>query len=355
MEKLALVIEILKVLIKKNRPLTTSEIHRELSLEGFFSSDKDRVERRRLLRALDSLSQEGYVLEVRDGREKRWSLSEEKFKFLTSYTRDELISLMILFSFFPSHYKNLSLFKAAFDAISRFEKGISEEERELLKFSFERIPNTNERCVNVNSRFSREIIGAILENRGLYLQYKGKSYKLFPVKFFTYNGLFYVGALTEKGYRNFLLSRIEYVQPLNDKISLEEKKKKVKETFEIPDEFPFLFSILFPHSYATDLEIERGIKFFSHQFHIERKKEGIVVYTVGFTGKRYASWLLSEKVLRLNKPTKEVIGLAKKLELKTEIPKLTYSLSENLRRFNSFLKKSRDILRQRVAVYGIDF
>jgi len=279
-----------------------------------------------------------------------WSLNPKKFKFLSGFTRDELISLIVLFSFLPSHYRELPFFSKAYETIGRFEKELTYEERELLRFSFERIPNINERWVYLEPELLRKVIGTILDNKGAYLGYRGKSYKVFPVKLFTYNGLFYIGALTEKGYRNFLISRIEFFEPLKDEISLEDKKAKVNETFEIPDEKPFLFGILLPHDYATDREIKRGIKFSPYQFFIKRVKEGILVYTVGFTGKRYASWFLTESVLELLPPSEEIVSLAKELNVKEIAPKISYQLQPNLRNFKKFKRKVAELLENRIKV-----
>ncbi|WP_456419202.1 helix-turn-helix transcriptional regulator [Thermovibrio sp.] len=351
MEKLTLIVEILKLLIKTNSTLSTGELHSKLYSEGILPPTDDRVARRKLLRALNTLLELGYLEEVGDGKVKRWKLNQDRFKFLSSYTRDELISLIVLFSFFPSHYRDLPFFRKAFEAISRFEKELNDEERELLRFSFERIPNVNERCVNLEPELFKSIISTILENKGAYLQYRGKVYKLFPVKFFTYNGLFYIGALTPKGYRNFLVSRIEHYEPLNQEISLDEKKKKVKETFEIPDEEPFLFGALLPDSYATEKEIERGIKFSPYQFFIEKRKGGIAVYLVGFTGKRFASWFLTEKVLELYPPDTEIIEMAKNFGVKELVPKLTFQLQVNRQRFKTFKATALKILKGRLRVF----
>ena len=351
MDKVALIIEILKTLIKTNSTLSTGDIHSKLHSEGVLPPPGDRVARRKLLRALNTLFELGYVEEVGEGKVRKWKLNHNRFKFLSSYTRDELISLIILFSFFPSHYRSMPFFKGAFDAVSRFEKELTEEERELLRFSFERIPNINERCVNLEPELFKSIISTILENRGAYLQYRGKVYKLFPVKFFTYNGLFYIGALTEKGYRNFLVSRIEVYEPLNEEISLEEKKKRVNETFEIPDEEPFLFGVLFPHRYATRKEIERGIKFSPYQFFIREVGEGILVYMVGFTGRRFASWFLTEKIVELYPPSEEIVEKAREQGVKEMVPRVTFQVQVNRQRFRKFRETILKILKEKQDIF----
>ena len=351
MEKLRLVIEVLKLLMRANAPLSTTELHRELYAEGILGRPEDKVERRRLLRALNTLVELAYIEEIEEGKRKKWRLNPQKFKFLSGFTRDELISLIVLFSFLPGHYRELPFFSKAYETIGRFEKELSPEERELLRFSFERIPNLTERWVYLEPELLKRVIGAILDNRGAYLGYRGKSYRVFPVKLFTYNGLFYIGALTEKGYRNFLVSRIEFFEPLKDEISLKEKKKSVYETFEIPDEEPFLFGALFPHNYATDREIRRGIKFSPYQFFIEREEKGIVVYLVGFTGKRFASWFLTESVVELYEPSEEIIAVAREVGVKELVPRISYQLQPNLRKFKKFKRKVAEILEKRLEVF----
>ncbi len=354
MEKFHLLIEILKILIKANRSLETRELHSELVKAGLFSNCEDRVERRKLLRALSTLESLGYVEAVESKGRKpfSWKLNAEKFRFLTSYTSDELISVAVLFSFFPRHYRHLPFFQKAFNVVERFERELSEEERGLLRFSFERIPIPNERFIRLNPSVVEKLIGAILENRKVYFNYRGKPFRVFPVKFFTYNGLFYLGALDNNIYRNFLVSRIESVELLAERISLEEKKRLVRETFKIPDEEPFLFGALLPESYATKKEIDNGLRFFPTQFHSRFTDRGIEVFLIGFTGKRFVSWFLVEKVLALIPPSRELIKMAQHFNLKEREPRLSFSLRVNEERFKRFKEKGLEILKLRMSVFN---
>ena len=353
MEKFHLLIEILKTLIKANRSLETGELHRELVRNGTLRDQNCRVERRKLLRALSTLEALGYVRVVESKGRKpfSWNLNHNKFRFLTSYSTEELISVAALFSFFPRHYRNLPFFQKAFNVVERFERELPEEGRKLLRFSFERIPIPNERFVRLEPSVVEKLIGALLENRKVYFIYKGKPFRVFPVKFFTYNGQFYLGALDGKTYRNFLVSRIENVELLSEKISLEKKKALVNRTFKIPDEEPFIFGALLPRTYATELELRRGIKFFPTQFFSRLKESGIEVFLVGFTGKRFVSWFLVEKVLSLIPPNSEMVKIAKEQKIKEKEPKLSYSLKTNRERFNQFRKKGIEILKLRTSVF----
>ena len=353
MEKFHLLIEILKTLIKANRSLETGELHQELVKSGILSDFESRVERRKLLRALSTLEALGYIEAVESKGRKpfSWKLNHDKFRFLTSYSPEELISVAVLFSFFPRHYRHLPFFQKAFNVVERFERELSEEGRKLLRFSFERIPIPNERFVKPEPSAVEKLIGAILENRKVYFTYRGKPFRVFPVKFFTYNGQFYLGALDGKTYRNFLVSRIENVELLSEKISLEKKKALVNRTFKIPDEDPFIFGILLPRTYATEIEIKRGIKFFPTQFHSRLTDSGIEVFLVGFTGKRFVSWFLVEKVLSLIPPNSEMIEMAKEMKIKEKEPKLSYSLKTNNERFQRFRRKGIEILKLRMSVF----
>ena len=223
--------------------------------------------------------------------------------------------------------------------MERFERELPEEERKLLRFSFERIPIPNERFVRLEASVVEKLIGALLENRKAYFIYRGKAFRVFPVKFFTYNGQFYLGALDGRTYRNFLVSRIENVEVLNERISLQQKKALVNRTFKIPDEEPFIFGALLPRTYATEIELKRGIRFFPTQFHSRTTNSGIEVFLVDFTGKRFVSWFLVEKVLSLIPPSDEMVEIAKELKIKEREPKLSYSLKTNRERFNQFRKK----------------
>ena len=354
MEKFHLLIEILKTLIKANRPLETGELHRELTKTGILKNKESRVERRKLLRALSTLESLGYVESVASGGRKpfSWKLKPEKFRFLTSYSTEELISIAVLFSFFPRHYRHLPFFQRAFNVVERFERELSTEEKRLLRFSFERIPIPNERLVKLDPAVVEKLTGALLENRKVYFTYREKPFRVFPVKMFTYNGLFYLGALDKTLYRNFIVSRIKNVEVLNERISLEEKSSLVDQTFKIPDEEPFLFGVLFPESYATKEEVERGIQFFPTQFHARTVENGIEVYLIGFTGKRFVSWFLAEKALSLIPPNKKIVELARKLKVKEREPKITYSLKINRERFQRFREKGMEILKLRMSVFG---
>jgi len=356
LEKIKLVVEVVKQLLRKNCPLTTLELHRELCKEGVLRSPDDKVERRKLLRALSTLEEFDYVFTERgsgSGRTpKRWQVNREKFKFLSSYSREEIVALSVLLLFFPRHYRSLPFFKKAIEALTRFANELTPEERELLSFTFERIPNPNERCVELNHKLVEKIFNALLSNRGAYLTYRGRSsYHVYPVKFFTYNGQFYVGGLTDGEYRNFLVSRIDTLELSEKTISLEEKKKRVTETFKIPDERPFVFGALFPESYATEKELQQGFKFFPSQFYCRLVDDGIKVYLVGFTGKRFVSWFLVEKALKLFPPDREMVELAKELQLKNLYKGLSYNLKENLNRFKAFKTKGLEIVKLRLKVF----
>ncbi len=357
MEKFHLLIEILKALIKANKPLETGELHQELVRVGLMEDPKSRVERRKLLRALSTLESFGYVESVEAGGRKpfSWSLNHNKFRFLTSYSLEELISIAVLFSFFPRHYRHLPFFQKAFNVIERFERELSEEEKRLLRFSFERIPIPNERFVKLEPAVVEKLIIALLENRKIYFVYRDRSFRVFPVKLFTYNGMFYLGALDGNLYRNFLVSRIKNVELLNERISLEEKSSLVEQTFKIPDEEPFLFGVKFPESYATEEEIRNGIQFFPTQFHARVVADGIEVYLVGFTGKRFVSWFLVEKALSLIPPNREILEIAKKVRVKEREPNVSYSLKTNLERFERFKEKGLEILHLRMATFESSF
>lgn len=353
MEKFHLLIEILKTLIKANRSLETGEIHRELVRNGALEDTNSRVERRKLLRALSTLESLGYVNAVESKGRKpfSWKLNHRKFRFLTSYSPEELISVAVLFSFFPRHYRHLPFFQKAFNVVERFERELPEEERKLLRFSLERIPIPNERFVKLKAPVVESLVRAILENRKVFFIYKEKPFRVFPVKFFTYNGQFYLGALDDKVYRNFLVSRIENVEILNEKISLEKKRALVNRTFKIPDEEPFIFGAIFPKTYATEVEVERGLMFFPTQFHSRFTESGIEVFLIGFTGKRFVSWFLVEKALSLIPPNRKMIEMAKELKIKEREPKLSYSLKTNRDRFQRFKEKGIEILRLRMSVF----
>ena len=132
---------------------------------------------------------------------------------------------------------------------------------------------------------------------------------------------------------------------------LERKRALVNRTFKIPDEEPFIFGAIFPKTYATEIELQRGIKFFPTQFHSRLTDSGIEVYLLGFTGKRFVSWFLVEKVLSLIRPNGKMIEIAKEQKIKEKEPKLSYSLKTNRERFNQFKKKGTEILKLRMSVF----
>ncbi|WP_456456013.1 helix-turn-helix transcriptional regulator [Thermovibrio sp.] len=352
MEKIELTIEALKELLKRQEYVSTKELYESLKRKGLLNSTNEKVERRKLLRALKTLEELGYVNVNEKSKEKFWQIRKEEFKFLLYLDFEELTSFIFLLSLFPKTYKDIPLFSKAFNAISRYENELSEEERELLKLSFERVPTFNERYVKIEEEYFKLIVKGIIKKELLYIQYKNKGYIILPIKIFSYNGLFYLGSLTEKGeLKTFLISRIEKVIPMGTSPSQKNSIKREEVIFEIPRELPFLFGAVFPESYARETEIKRGIKFSPFQFYIEKTKEGILTYLVGFTGRRFASWFLMEKVRKLIKPNQQIIKIAKEKGIKKEVKKLTYQLRENERRFQEFIDKSLKLINQKQEIY----
>jgi len=73
LEKVRLIIEVLKVLIRTNASISTRELHKILHSKGILGRPEDKVERRRLLRALSTLAELDYIEEAEEGKRKRWS------------------------------------------------------------------------------------------------------------------------------------------------------------------------------------------------------------------------------------------------------------------------------------------
>ncbi len=352
MEKIELIIEILKELLKHQEYLSTTELYRKLKSKGVLKSTTEKTERRKLLRSLITLEELGYIKTKEKKKEKLWKIEKERFKSLFYLSFEEIASFIFILSFYPKTYKEIPLFKEAFEIISRYEKELGEEEREILKSSFERVPTFNERTIKIEEKLFKLLITSILKRQQIYIQYKNKFYKILPLKIFNYNGLFYLSSLTEKkSIKTFLLGRIEKIIPMETRLPEGDNIKREELTFEIPKELPFLFGVIFSKNYATETEIRKEIKFSPFQFHIEKTETGILTYLVGFTGKRFASWFLVEKAIKLISPNPQIIEIARKKELKKNIKGISYQLRENQKRFKEFLRESQKLLNQKLKIY----
>ncbi len=138
-----------------------------------------------------------------------------------------------------------------------------------------------------------------------------------------------------------------------DNINTDEKvsqffiKKYRRLNFGFEDEKPFIFAVDIPRWYLSCEEIQTT-KLLNTQFHAEENKENIKVYLTGYTGWRFPSRMFVPHIEKIYKPDEEILQIAKrfKKQIKQIDEKVSFSLKENLKRFNKFLENFEYYLEQ---------
>ena len=355
-DKLSLSIEILKILLKENRFVSSTFIHRQLVREGIFHSECDRVERRRILRVLHSLETSGYVVSKIDSPKgkvpQEWKINLKAFPYLISLSEKEVLSLLLAITFVPERYKKLSVFKHGLRAIDRLSLFLQEEEKELIKESFEHLSHFSERFVEVDDKTLSLIFQAIREKRGILVRYRNSNLReIFPLKVFVYNGVMYVSALRDKGYRTYLVNRMKVIELTEKKIPDYLRKRYVGKAFSFSFESPFLMGIKLSSDYVKEEDIEKGVLLYPTQFFIEKRGDFVVVYLVGFLNKMFVSWLMIDDVVGFISPSEEMIKIAKERKLNRQYEELSLKMHVNKRRFNSFRNLFRSFLIEKEKIF----
>ncbi len=346
-------LEILKILLQSGNFIKTRDIHKQLFLRGLLSDTNPAgKERRKLNRALQFLESIGYAEskypEIKGRKSQEWRANQRAFPVLTSITEEELTSLLTFSSFIPENYKHLEIFKPFVNLIKRLRKEFNREKLERIEFSFVYEPQFLEKFVDINQKELKMIYHAIIEGKSLIVSYKGSDFfKIQPLKVFVYNGIMYLCALIEnKTFRTFHISGLKIIEEHPEKPDRFLFKKFRKTTFLFEEEKPFLFGARV--AFKDSLSFFKNPLLFPTQFHLEKEEDRhFEVFLVGFTGYRFASRFLVEEIIEIISPNKQIINTAKQEKVTENYPELSYSLKENQKRFQSFLKTLDTLIKQR--------
>lgn len=350
-------IEIIKFLLEKNTFVKTANIQKFLENQRLLT--KSYASNRRLLQKyLENLEYEGYIIrkyEVTKGRQSQeWKINSKNFSKIVGISEKEFISLLIMSSFMPDEYKNLSFLSDIQNIINRTFFEIDEENREIIETAFKYVPEFHEKFSDINTYLLDNILKGIFEKVFLKILYKDKWIKAVPIKIFLYQGILYVAVVDEQNnYKILKLACIKNTIKTKEIASEFFIRKYRKQNFNFEDEKPFIFAIDIPRWYIK-CENLHNTKLLNTQFHAEENKEFIKVYLIGYTGWRFSSRILVPHIEKIYKPDKEILEIAKKFKsrIKQIDENISFSLDKNLKRFNEFLNNFEYYLEQRNKLFG---
>ena len=90
-------------------------------------------------------------------------------------------------------------------------------------------------------------------------------------------------------------------------------------------------------------------KLLNTQFFAKENKENIRIYLIGYTGWRFPSRMFVPHIEKIYKPDEDILETAKsfKKQIKQIDENVSFSLNENLKRFNEFSENFEYYLEQR--------
>jgi hypothetical protein len=351
-------IEIIKYLLEKSRFVKTKDLQRYLESQGLLIKSYQ-SNRRLLQKYLENLEYEGYIerkYEKTKGRQSQeWKINPKSFPKIIGISEKEFISLIITTSFMPDDYKNLSFLSDIQNIINRTFFEITDEKREILENAFKYVPEFHEKFSKINPHLLSNIFKGIFEKVYLKLLYKDKWLKVAPVKIFLYQGILYISAVDEDNQHKILkFSCITNIVETQEKVQEFFIKKYRKLNFGFEDEKPFIFAVDIPKWYLS-CESLQTTKLLNTQFFAEENKENIKVYLIGYTGWRFPSRMFVPHIEKIYKPDEEILNTAKKFkkQIKKIDHEISFSLKENLKRFNEFLDNFKYYLEQRNRLINI--
>jgi len=347
LQKVSLIVEILKVLCKRGEKfITTTEIFKELVERGVLegSSEKQRAERKRLQRALSDLLEGGYVerrfFRTKGKRPDEWRINLKAFPYFVSYSEEELISLFTLISFVPKKYREIEVLKPALRAIERLGKSLDLEKKEIAKESFDYLPIPVERFAFISNGTLQLIFRAIVEKKGLVVNYAGHYMRIFPIKLFTYNGVFYLSSvnLKTKQHRSLLVQKMKALEIVDVELP-DYYRRKFKDVFFLFDKDPFVLKLCLPADYYRDVRPEHGILLYPTQFNYRLFDDEVEVLLVAYPSYRFVSWIILDELRSISPPSEEDLSIAREKRVKDDFPELSYSLRVNRERFERFKRE----------------
>ncbi len=345
-------IEIIKFLLEKNRFIKTADIQRFLESQGLLEKSYN-SNRRLLQKYLEKLEYEGYIVRkyenIKGRKSQEWKINPKSFPKIVGISEKEFISLLIMTSFMPDDYKNLSFLSDIKNIINRTYFEITDEKREIIENAFKYVPEFHEKFSKIDKDILNKLFKGIFEKKYLKIIYKDKWKKIAPIKIFLYQGILYLSAINEENKKvNLKISCIKNVIETSEKPREFFIKKYRKQNFGFEDEMPFIFAVDIPKWYIRCEDLNTT-KILNTQFYAEENGENIKVYLIGFTGLRFPSRMLVPQIEKIYESDEKIINKAKefKKDLKVNYENITFSLRENLKRFNDFIEEFEYYLEQR--------
>ncbi len=351
-------IEIIKLLLEKNRFIKTKDIQIAIENQGLLNKSPQ-SNRRLVQKYLENLEYEGYIIrkyERTKGRQSQeWKINPNNFQKIISISNKELISLLIATSFMPDDYKNLNFLSYIENIINRTAFEIDDEKKEIIENAFKYVPEFHEKFSKINPELLDKIFKGIFNKEYLKVYYDYHWKEIAPIKIFLYQGILYISAINKENKKiNLKFGCIKSVIETDKKVKEFYIRKYRKQNFGFEDELPFLFAVDIPKWYLKCENIHTT-KLMNTQFYAEENGENIKVYLIGYTGWRFPSRMFVPHIEKIYKPDEEILETAKrfKKQLKETDEKITFSLKENTIRFNIFIEIFGNYLNQRLNLLGI--
>ncbi len=190
-----------------------------------------------------------------------------------------------------------------------------------------------------------------MDKKGLLVNYAGYQKTIFPIKLFTYNGVFYLSCIDmkTKQHRALLVQKMNAVG-LTDVELPDYYRKKFKDVFFLFDRDPFILKVRLPADYYRDVRPEHGILLYPTQFNYKLLGSEVEVLLVAYPSYRFASWIVLDELRGIFPPSEEDIQIAREKGVKESFPDLSFSLKVNRERFRAFVREIERFFRVRSSL-----
>ncbi len=346
-----LVINVLKFLMETgDRFVSTTELFKRLVSGGVLENSK--ADRKKLQRILSELAESGFLIKrfssFKGKKPQEWKINLDAFPYFLSCSTEEILSLFVLISFVPKQYRDMPVLQPALKAMNRLGRLLDEEKRKIAIESFDYCPIPIERYSVIDRNTLESIFIGIIERKKLLVSYRNSTFEIYPIKLFNYNGIFYLSAV-DAGKHNYITLKLvnTKVHRIDDERFPSFYHKRYRNRFFAFPEEPFVLKVELPADYMSHLRPEHNIFHYPTQFHMEFDDEKVLVWLVGFTSYRFASWIILDEIKAFYPPDEESLKLAKEKKINEVYEDFTLSLSENYRRYEKFCDEIKRFFRVR--------